>query len=93
VSFPIDDCPHDCSKCSLSPAEQLDCDSVDGRWIEAVAEYASTCDGCGELCHHDLMEMDEETQLGYCQMCIERGNAPESILQKTKALAERRSLV
>lgn len=45
------------------------CDEVGGRWIEAVAEYASTCDWCGELALHDEMEMDERTQLGYCPDC------------------------
>lgn len=43
---------------------------IDGRQIEAVNEYASTCDGCGELIHHDLLTMDEETQLGYCKECM-----------------------
>jgi len=41
----------------------------DGRTLEVVNQYASTCDGCGELTHHELMEMDEETQLGYCPKC------------------------
>ena len=39
---------------------------VDGRWIDVVSVYASTCDGCGELTSHEEMLMDEETQLGYC---------------------------
>lgn len=45
------------------------CRTIDGRWICAVSDYASTCDGCGELTMHEEMEMDEETQLGYCQQC------------------------
>ena len=44
-------------------------DEIDGRFIDAVAEYASTCDGCGELTHHDFLTMDDETQLGYCEVC------------------------
>jgi formylmethanofuran dehydrogenase subunit E len=45
-------------------------DEDDGRWIEAVSEYASTCDGCGELTMHENLEMNEVTQLGYCNECI-----------------------
>ena len=45
-----------------------DCDTcIDGRDIEVVAEYASTCDGCCELTLHEAMYMDEQTQLGYCE--------------------------
>ena len=44
-------------------------DEVEGRWIGAVCEYASTCDDCGELTMHESMWMDEETQLGYCEKC------------------------
>lgn len=48
-----------------------DCsDCVDGRYIEAVNEYASTCDGCSENTSHDLMWMDPVTQLGYCERCV-----------------------
>jgi hypothetical protein len=59
-----------CSECK--PDGDCDrCDTIDGRWIEAVSEYASTCDGrCHELTHHDRLSMDPETQLGYCQECI-----------------------
>jgi len=49
--------------------DQEDCDCVDGRWVEAVNEYASTCDLCGELTSHELMAMSEKTQLGYCGDC------------------------
>lgn len=42
------------------------------RWLPAVSEYASTCDGCGELCSHELQSFDEETQLGMCAACQER---------------------
>ena len=46
-------------------------DEVDGRWIEAVAEYASTCDGpCAELTMHTELRMDPITQLGYCYSCV-----------------------
>jgi hypothetical protein len=51
-----------------------DCDDsclfVDGRDIEVVSEYASTCDGCAELTTHAEMEMDPVTQLGYCASCL-----------------------
>ncbi len=46
-----------------------DDETIDGRWLEAVCEYASTCDDCGELTHHNLLTMDEDTQLGYCEQC------------------------
>lgn len=48
------------------------CDTVDGRWIEAVNQYASTCDGCMVLTMHVDMKMDEKTQLGYCKRCWKR---------------------
>lgn len=50
-----------------------DCDfcfTIDGRWISAVSEYASTCDRCAELTGHIEMRMDPETQLGYCRECV-----------------------
>lgn len=47
-----------------------DDETEDGRWIEAVNCYASSCDGCGELTSHDEMTMDEKTQLGYCWECM-----------------------
>lgn len=57
-----------CSECQ--PDGICDaCDTIDGRWVQAVSDYASTCDGCAELTMHEEMEMDEETQLGYCQEC------------------------
>lgn len=47
-----------------------ECDAcVDGRDMQVVSEYASTCDGCQELTSHDLMVMDKNTQLGYCEEC------------------------
>jgi hypothetical protein len=53
-------------------------DTVDGRYIGAVSEYASTCDGpCMELTHHDALTMDPVTQLGYCEDCIK--NLPPEI--------------
>jgi hypothetical protein len=46
-------------------------DEVDGRWIGAVCEYASTCDGpCAELTSHSELRMDPITQLGYCRDCV-----------------------
>jgi hypothetical protein len=63
-------CSHDTRCASAEPDGNCDCcDTIDGRWITAVNEYASTCDLCGELTSHDAMEMDEETQLGYCESC------------------------
>lgn len=48
-----------------------DCFTIDGRQMERVNEYASTCDGgCMELTMHKSMVMDPYTQLGYCQECI-----------------------
>lgn len=44
-------------------------DEIDGRFIDAVAEYASTCDLCAELTSHDELTGDKETQLGYCDNC------------------------
>jgi hypothetical protein len=52
-------------------------DEVDGRWVDAVNEYASTCDGCGELEMHEHMAMDPDTQLGYCPACVAKGLGPE----------------
>ena len=46
-------------------------DEVDGRYIGAVCEYASTCDWCGKLAMHEAMTMDPDTQLGYCEECME----------------------
>ena len=53
------------------------CDTIDGRWITAVSDYASTCDWCYELTHHNLMEMDPQTQFGYCEDCFENKIPPE----------------
>ncbi|HEY4520615.1 MAG TPA: hypothetical protein VJJ72_02325 [Candidatus Paceibacterota bacterium] len=55
------------------------CDTVDGRSMEAVNEYASTCDWCGELTMHESMRMDPKTQLGYCPDCIPK--LPKAILE------------
>lgn len=62
------DVPTRCPNCK--PNGDCDsCDTIDGRWIQAVCEYASTCDGCGELTMHEHMAMDPKTQLGYCEVC------------------------
>jgi len=64
--------------CVLYEPDKEECDDcVDGRFIGAVCEYASTCDGCGELTSHDLMTMDEKTQLGYCEKCAARMGLPK----------------
>ena len=48
------------------------CDTIDGRYMPAVNDYASTCDGpCMELTMHERMHMDPVTQLGYCDKCFE----------------------
>lgn len=61
-------CQH--SECALWYPDREECDDcIDGRWLGAICDYASTCDGCGELTHHDYMHMDPETQLGYCDEC------------------------
>lgn len=44
------------------------CDSFQGRSIECISEYASTCDGCCQLVHHDLQHLDSDG-LGYCENC------------------------
>ena len=52
------------------------CDTIDGRWMGAVCEYASTCDGgCMELTHRYHLTMDPYTQLGYCDDCIPKQKA------------------
>jgi hypothetical protein len=66
-----DECCFDthCAKCD--PSGGCDsCDTVDGRFIGAVCEYASTCDWCHELTSHEHLAMDPDTQLGYCPTCI-----------------------
>ena len=49
------------------------CNTVDGRFMEEVNNYASTCDACGELTMHEELTMNEENQLGTCQECIKKG--------------------
>lgn len=58
------------------------CNTIYGRNIEAVSDYASTCDWCGDLTHHDLMEMDPETQLGYCRGCLPK--LPREIMERIR---------
>jgi len=44
---------------------------MDGRVMEAVNEYASTCDGpCAEFYHHEHLTIDPKTKLAYCDECI-----------------------
>jgi hypothetical protein len=50
------------------------CNTIDGRFMDVVNEYASTCDNCGELTSHDILCADPETQLGYCPDCIDKSN-------------------
>lgn len=50
--------------------DTFDCgDCYEGRYIPETCEYASTCDGCGELEMHEALSMDPRTQLGYCKKC------------------------
>lgn len=59
-----------CENCE--PSGDCDsCDTIDGRWMEAVAEYAQSCDQCGELHCNDNLIVDEATDLGYCPECYE----------------------
>jgi len=48
------------------------CDTVDGRWTEAVFQYASTCDWCGDLCSNSSQTLDKMTHLGYCPDCVDK---------------------
>lgn len=73
----------DSDRCSFLK-EYEDDDSIGGRWLEAVCEYASTCDGCQELSTHDDMVMDANTQLGYCSECVEKGNIPDNFEEYTE---------
>jgi hypothetical protein len=50
--------------------------------MEAVNEYASTCDYCGELTSHTLMRMDPETQLGYCHDCVDSNELSPEIRER-----------
>ena len=60
---------HRCSDCQPDGFCET-CDTFEGRWIEAINEYASTCDGCAELTHHDLQRIDpDDGQKGYCENC------------------------
>lgn len=65
-------CNHDTRCPEAEPNGNCDrCDTIDGRFIGAVNEYASTCDGpCAELTMHESLAMDPVTQLGYCEECI-----------------------
>lgn len=49
------------------------CGTIDGRYMESVNIYASTCDVCGNLTSHDELEMNEDNQLGTCYICTDRG--------------------
>ncbi|HEX3100063.1 MAG TPA: hypothetical protein VHQ41_03800 [Patescibacteria group bacterium] len=48
------------------------CGTFEGRNMEAISDYASTCDGCYDHTAHQLMSMDPQTQLGYCAHCLEK---------------------
>jgi hypothetical protein len=67
-------CGIDLTRCpECKPSGNCDsCDTLDGRDMQVVSEYASSCDGCGELTMHELQTMDKETQLGYCEQCCRK---------------------
>ncbi len=65
-----------CEHCEPSGNCDL-CNTIDGRGIEAVNEYASTCDCCSKLTIHEEMTMDTVTQLGYCAECVASRLSPE----------------
>jgi hypothetical protein len=63
------------------------CGTIDGRVMEMVNEYASTCDGeCHELTSHENLKMDPVTQLGYCTGCIPL--LPEEIRNRLMSATE-----
>jgi hypothetical protein len=62
------DPPTRCESCDPDGSCES-CNTVYGRFMDAVNEYASTCDDCMEMCSHDQMTMDPKTQLGYCPIC------------------------
>ena len=72
-----------CPECGYPISEHMseipcfDDKEILGRNIEVVNEYASTCDGCQELTSHELMEMNDRTQLGFCEVCVENGTMKE----------------
>lgn len=77
-----------CPICNFSLSEHMnntpcyDDEEILGRYMEVVNEYASTCDGCAELTMHELMTMDEKTQLGYCEKCVNNGEMEIKCSQK-----------
>ena len=64
-----DECEYNLEECT----QDGDCMTCcEGRYMEVVNEYASTCDECGELTHHDDLTMNENNQLAYCEWCIKK---------------------
>ena len=67
-----EDCqPSDTHCAQCEPNGNCDfCNTIDVRWIEAVSDYASTCDGpCMQLTLHESMARDPVTGLAYCEKC------------------------
>lgn len=63
------------------------CGTIDGRYMEAVNEYASTCDGdCQDLTHHNHLYMDPKTQQGYCEKCLPK--MPKDIQERVRKYHE-----
>lgn len=67
-----------CTFCEFPLSEHIrgeecpDYESICGRWIEAINEYAMTCDDCAELTMRGDLTMDMKTQLSYCDECIKK---------------------
>lgn len=58
--------------CPLWEPNKVECDDcLDGRDMEVVYEYATTCNDCGELMDRGLMSQDEVTKHFYCEECAE----------------------
>ena len=74
-----------CPECGFPISEHMsqipciDDKEILGRNMEVVNCYASTCDGCAELTMHELMEMDNKTQLGFCETCVKNGTMKEAL--------------
>lgn len=66
MDFPFENCK------GCDWFDGVECDfCIDGRDMEVVNEYASSCDGCGELTMHENQTMNDDDQLGYCDECLE----------------------
>jgi hypothetical protein len=70
-------CSYDSHCADCKPDGDCDpCRTIDGRFIDEVNCYASTCDLCAELTSHELMTADEDN-LGYCESCATTLGLPQ----------------